>query len=92
MMVKHLLVALVLSGCASAPVEVMVPVDKYVVRTATPEIKALPERLPPAHAKIGSDDEAAKFVIGTEAYIKQLEAKIGELVKFFERPISQEQP
>lgn len=81
-----LVLALLLVGCGTTQ-EVLVPTTKYAVRTAPSDMKELPTRYPSADAQITSDAEAARFVTGTETYIKLLETRITELIKFYERPV-----
>lgn len=74
-----------LVGCTSPPV--IIESTKYTVRETPEELKIKPIREPSADVNITTDNEAALFLVNTEAYISALEKAFDRLIKFHDRPI-----
>jgi hypothetical protein len=94
-MKKVLLCVLVsmLVGCATTErVNTEVVVQKeYVVRTATQALKEMPPYPATINPKTATQTDLALWMLENEKFILALQAKIDELVKFYEKPVTAEQ-
>ncbi len=88
-----LLMVVFLTACGSVPQkpEPQVVVKKeYVVRTADSSLKTLP----PLPSKIDPDKatqaDLARWIKDTEDHRLKLEARIGSLIEFYEKPVKEE--
>ena len=82
---------LALAGCTTNPITPTVITEtKYVVRQPSEELLVMPQRTPDSDVEVTTDNEGAKWIIQTEAYIEALESKFEKLVTFIRNPPKQD--
>jgi hypothetical protein len=81
--VKYLILAFVLSGCATQVQPTVLTQQNYLVRSAPASLKMLPPLPAPIPAK-PTNLQVARWISENEKYLQEIEARFHALVSFYE--------